>query len=73
MRTFEQPVAERLAEIDARYPDAHKQQVTARLRRAWEKQPAADRIPYVVLHYRQAIACRCSVTGRSMGTALTLR
>ena len=53
MSMFERLAAERLAEIDARYPAAHKQQVTARLRRAWEKQPAADRIPYVVLHYRQ--------------------
>jgi len=53
MSMFERLAAERLAEIDARYPAAHMQQVTARLRRAWEKQPAADRIPYVVLHYRQ--------------------
>lgn len=53
MSMFERLAAERLAEIDCTVSRAHKQQVTARLRRAWEKQPAADRIPYVVLHYRQ--------------------
>lgn len=53
MCTFEQLAAERLAEIDVLYPTAHKRQITARLRRAWEKQPAVERIPYVVLHYRQ--------------------
>lgn len=64
MSMFERLAAERLAEIDARYPAAHKQQVTARLRRAWEKQPAADRIPYVVLHYRQGRLWRRRMTCR---------
>lgn len=51
MGTFQSAVDKLLDQVDTLYSQKYKQEITSRLHRLWNKQPATDKIPYVVLSY----------------------